>query len=658
MTRTRPGRLAPGPFVAVVLAAAGLAGVGAETPNQQAVKTDLLVVTAHPDDETGMAAAMARYADAGKVVALACCTRGEGGGNGTGAESGPALGAVREVELRKCLATLGTRHLFFLDKTDFGYTESVRATFSKWDHDDALKRLVRVVRLLRPDVVCTMDPAPVGGQHGHHQAAGRLATEAFDAAADPAKFPELLRDEGLAPWRVRKLYWSVWGDGATVRVPTGEPAKTLAGGKTHAEVAWAAARHHRSQGFDKFFTAQPAKDPPPARPAGFVLVKSRVPVNPLAEKDLFGDLAGADFDAPEAAGDVLATSLAPKAAAGPVTVRLKGRENVEGYRAWLTANGLSRLIGRLPARATAVSGRHDNVVSIEATTTQPGEGSGLVLEVPAPLSVGPERKVVRNAKTKDVMAAEFQVNVPPGTPAGSYDLTARLGDASDTGKIEVVPSLTVAALKEPLTVDAGAAKWEAAGVKPVPIPHTNVVQGRVGGPAECGGRFFVGRDAAGLQVLVDVTDDTVCRNIAPDDIKAHWRSTSVELCLDPKPPGENTLTAFKLGVFPQDTTGTVRAARDADANPGELGRIGSKIRLASKPTPTGYVVEAHVPWAEAGFPDGPPPAGTPIGFNVILYHAGKTDARVGEDVGKARLAWSYWPGVPGRPEVWGRVTLP
>ena len=647
--------LAPLPVALLAGVVALPAGRGEDTPNQKLLKTDLLVVTAHPDDETGMAAAMARYADRGKVVALVACTRGEGGGNGTGKESGPALGAVREAELRQCLATLGTRHLYFLDKTDFAYTESVRATFDRWDHDDSLKRLVRLVRLLRPEVVCAMDPGPSGGQHGHHQAAGRLATEAFDAAADPARFPEQLRDEGLAPWRVRKLYWSAWGDGATVRTPTGDRASTLAPGKTYAEIARAAARFHRSQGFDKFFTAAPAKDAPPARPAGFVLVKSRVPVNPLVETDLFGDLGGADFDAPEAAKDVLAASLAPKAPAG-VSVRLKGRSNVEGYRAWLTANGLSRLIGRLPARATAVANTDDNRVSAEVTNHTAAVRTGTVsLEVPAALAVV-ERDRPFEVPAKGAATVEFVMKASAGV--GAHDITARLGELSDAGKVEVVPARMVTALKTPLPVDADPAKWDAAGFGPVPIPHTSVVQGRVSGPAECSGRFFVGRDAAGLQVLVAVTDDTVCRNIAPDDIKAHWRSTSVELCIDPRPRSENTFTTFKLGVFPQDTAGTVRAARDADANPGELSRIGSKIRLASRITPTGYVVEVHVPWAEAGFPDGPPKPGTAFGFNVILYHAGKKDARVGEDVGKSRLAWSFWPGVPGRPEVWGAAVLP
>ena len=180
-----------------------------------------------------MGPTMARYADEGKVVALVTCTHGEGGGNGTGREGGPALGVVREAELRKCLGILGVRHLYFLNQPDWAYTESVQATLAKWGHEETLRRLVRLVRLLRPEVICTMDPAPVGGQHGHHQAAGRLATEAFEAAADPNVFPELNRDEGLAPWRVRKLYWSSFGGAATVHIATDGVAK----GRAHANIA-------------------------------------------------------------------------------------------------------------------------------------------------------------------------------------------------------------------------------------------------------------------------------------------------------------------------------------------------------------------------------------------------------------------------------------
>src|SRR5262249_17065714 len=74
------------------------------------LKTDILGVFAHPDDETGVAATLAYYAQGrNAVVANVYCTRGEGGGNMVGTQAGAALGALREAELRDCLAVLGVR---------------------------------------------------------------------------------------------------------------------------------------------------------------------------------------------------------------------------------------------------------------------------------------------------------------------------------------------------------------------------------------------------------------------------------------------------------------------------------------------------------------------------------------------------------------------
>ena len=55
-----------------------------------------------------------------------------------------------------------------------------------------------------PDVMVTMPPtAPAAGSTTWLSSTLRL--EAFPAAADPAKFPEQLR-QGLRPWQVKKLY--------------------------------------------------------------------------------------------------------------------------------------------------------------------------------------------------------------------------------------------------------------------------------------------------------------------------------------------------------------------------------------------------------------------------------------------------------------------
>src|SRR5260221_14163564 len=68
-------------------------------PGAEVLKTNLLFVGAHPDDETGCAATLARYAvGKGLAVAGVYCTRGEGGGNMVGTQSGRALGLLRAVE--------------------------------------------------------------------------------------------------------------------------------------------------------------------------------------------------------------------------------------------------------------------------------------------------------------------------------------------------------------------------------------------------------------------------------------------------------------------------------------------------------------------------------------------------------------------------------
>jgi LmbE family N-acetylglucosaminyl deacetylase len=635
----------------------GPAAHAEDTPNQQLMKVDLLVVTAHPDDESMMAATMARYADQGKRVALVSCSRGEGGGNSTGKESGVALGAVREAELRAAIGIVGVRYLYFLDQADFGYTESVRATLAKWGHEESLRRLVRLVRILRPDVVCTMDPSPVGGQHGHHQAAGRLATEAFEAAADPDRFLELARDEGLPPWRIRKLYWSSFGGQSTVSLPTDVKATgaLAASGKTYAELGRAAMRHHRSQGFDKFFTStsKTSAPPPPPRPNGFLLVKSRMLINPLAERDLFDGIAGARFDGPNARHDVLAAGLPPAAPPAPVVAEIRPRDNVVEYRDWLRANGIIRLMTRMTPHATVVAGRDDNRIDVEVInhSAQPRTGT-IALAVPNHWTLA-KGELPFEVRPNSTAVVPFLCTVPADAECKSHDVTVRLGEAAATGKFDVVPALVVRRLATPLPVDADVSKWEQAKIEPIAIPAARTFQGRVKADSECSGRFFIGHDVDGLQVLVEVTDDTVVRNISPDDIKAHWRTTSVEICVDPTPRSDSTLTAFKVGIFPQDTSGTVRGARDADAKPGVLEQIKSKVRLASRITPKGYVVEAHIPWAEIG-PRNPRDA---LGFNIVLYHAATKDARIGENVGAARLGWSPWPSVPGRPEVWGTAVL-
>src|SRR5215475_8256138 len=111
-------------FAANLLDVAEAAEVAAKQATEL-LKTDILGVFAHPDDETGVAGTLALYAlGKGAVVANVYCTRGEGGGNMVSTQAGAALGILREAELRDCLTKLGVRYCYFLDQLDWAYTES------------------------------------------------------------------------------------------------------------------------------------------------------------------------------------------------------------------------------------------------------------------------------------------------------------------------------------------------------------------------------------------------------------------------------------------------------------------------------------------------------------------------------------------------------
>jgi LmbE family N-acetylglucosaminyl deacetylase len=179
-------------------------------------KADVLLVVAHPDDEGVAAAYLARAIDDGKRVAVVFGTHGSSGANEAGAEQALALGEIREIEARRATATLGITNVWFLGGKDTA-SQNVLQSLANWDHGTALEQLVRLVRLTRAEVILTYLPGTfIGEDHGDHQAAGVLATEAFDLAGDPTVFPSQVAGptkrlepylENLRPWQPKKIYY-------------------------------------------------------------------------------------------------------------------------------------------------------------------------------------------------------------------------------------------------------------------------------------------------------------------------------------------------------------------------------------------------------------------------------------------------------------------
>jgi LmbE family N-acetylglucosaminyl deacetylase len=167
----------------------------------------LMVVTAHPDDETlGFGGVLARYAHEGVETFLVTATRGERGrffGHAAGSPEHPGprvLAQMREGELHAAAAALGVRGVGLLDYED---QQLDRAPVA-----DAVTAIVGNIRQARPQVLLTFAP---DGAYGHpdHIAISQLATAATVAAADPGY--GLDRGPRLGPAHtVSKLYYLAW----------------------------------------------------------------------------------------------------------------------------------------------------------------------------------------------------------------------------------------------------------------------------------------------------------------------------------------------------------------------------------------------------------------------------------------------------------------
>ena len=165
------------------------------------VTASVLMIAAHPDDEnTGLIAYVARGRHA--RMAYLSLTRGEGGQNVIGPEQGPELGLVRTEELLQSRRIDGGQQ-FFTRAIDFGFSKSGQETLQKWGHDAILGDIVWVIRRFRPDVIILQFTGTKRDGHGQHQASSILGREAFEAAADPHRFPEQLKY--VEPWKATRL---------------------------------------------------------------------------------------------------------------------------------------------------------------------------------------------------------------------------------------------------------------------------------------------------------------------------------------------------------------------------------------------------------------------------------------------------------------------
>lgn len=179
-----------------------------------AAPLSLLSMHAHPDDESSKGAGtVAKYHAEGVRTVLVCATGGE-----EGEILNPAMdrddvradiAAVRRAELDAAAAIIGYDEVVMLGYRDSGMPDSEAnahpEAFANAPLDEAVGRLVGVIRRTRPQVVLTYGDEQGGYPHPDHLRVHDISQPAIERAADPAWYPE-----AGEPWQVSKVYYSVW----------------------------------------------------------------------------------------------------------------------------------------------------------------------------------------------------------------------------------------------------------------------------------------------------------------------------------------------------------------------------------------------------------------------------------------------------------------
>jgi LmbE family N-acetylglucosaminyl deacetylase len=350
-------------------------------------------------------------------------------------------------------------------------------------------------------------------------------------------------------------------------------------------------------------------------------------------------------------------------AAAPVEVRFSPLFDVADYRRFARETRTDWVIETLPTRVPLVIGR-TNEVRVEASNASESEARarpeldlppGITPEEPLDLELRPGSRVEAvlrlSVDERALSGSRHSARVPLKIRTGAFGLSSE-----DAGEAYVLPALGIPRASTAPAIDGDLADFS--GFARGEISHEDLWWRRKpDGPEDSSAVFFLAYDSTNLYAGIEVRDDVVVCNIAPDDIKAQLRSDAIGITVDPSGASRDTSTVLQAAAFPCTTAGfAARGFRDADANQGIMEKTAPGMEVASRRLDQGYSIEAKIPWSVM---PRQPRAGEEIAINIVVYDGDARDARAGANVSESGIAWAAfeWGGKQALPYLWPRVVL-
>ncbi len=567
----------------------------------------LLMIAAHPDDErTNVLAYFARGRN--MRTAYLSVTRGEGGQNLIGSDQGASLGVIRTQELLAARRIDGAEQ-FFSRAIDFGFSKVVPETLEKWGHEGVLSDVVWVIRRYRPDVIMLGFSGTPADGHGHHQTSAILGKEAFEAAADPKRFPEQL--QYVQPWKAARLvYAGGFGrgggrEGASApppAPPVAPPAPVITSGYnpflgyTYDQIAAISRSQHRSQGFGNIGTgpgdggsggsgaggrggggrggnnapaAQPASQPAPPLPpdlfAGIDHSWNRIPGGAAVAPILDQAIREFDPEHPEKTLPFLAKARPVIAAVTDPLGKIKLAELDElvakcsGLWAEATAPKAEVTPGSKVPVTTTVYPRLPIAVQVDSITPE-----GLWVSADA-VKIQPRQGGGITAVTELTIPADQPYSQPywlRKAPAdGRYTVDdQRLAGLPENDVEKVRIRLTVAGIPIEITRPIGnhfAERAEPERIRPLTIVPAVAVN------LQSGVAVFPSAAAKNIQFTVKANVAKTAGTLRLD-LPAGWKAAPASLTFSMTAAGEERELSFTVTPPAQDSTGRLRAIASVD----------------------------------------------------------------------------------------------
>jgi LmbE family N-acetylglucosaminyl deacetylase len=259
----RSWRRAVGVVTLAALLVAPRAAPGASERKESPVRS-VLIVLAHPDDETMLGATLGRLREQRVEVHVLYATHGEGGKElvkqggawvSTVPRSRERLKQRRDRELHRALKWYGVADYVVLDHPDNPLREKdgrptrdptrfISGDKSAWDAASLRGAIAGYAKKVQPDLVVTMLPHN-GAVHAHHQAVGQVTQELFEAGALGAKVKQLYAVEERAWYPAGEFV--ARGGAATKKIVFSAGSLPTKWGLSYARFAERGAHKHESQ---------------------------------------------------------------------------------------------------------------------------------------------------------------------------------------------------------------------------------------------------------------------------------------------------------------------------------------------------------------------------------------------------------------------------